>query len=91
MLINVVWGWLTTALAGIVSLFPSNAVPAALSYSNQTQGSGSVWEWLSWANQYLPLDAVLEAVGVMFTIWAAMWSANLIIWLLSKAHVLGAG
>lgn len=57
-----------------------------------TEGWGAaaqVFEYARWANQYVPLDQAVLAIGVLFTIWVAQYAVDLTEWVLTKLHLLG--
>lgn len=78
--ISLVGGFLASAL----SLVP---VPSAPSY-----GSGpfaGFFQWVAWLNGYLPISEAAGLVVVLAGLWAAWHVWRALLWVLTKAHVLG--
>jgi hypothetical protein len=74
-LVTVVFGWL-----------PNPAPPSIAGYSGAL---GTAFQYLGWANSYLPIDEILGLVAVLLTVWVAMNIFRASVWALTKAHVLG--
>jgi hypothetical protein len=49
----------------------------------------SMWRYLGWANQYVPLTEALAYVTIMVTVGGAMWVARAVLYFFTKIHVLG--
>lgn len=53
-------------------------------------GTG-IFDGAGWLNSWVPLDAVMEGLGVVLTLFVFMWIVRVAIYLLSKIHILGGG
>lgn len=45
--------------------------------------------YLGWLNKYLPIDQAALALGVVLGSWLVLYGIRLVVWVLTKAHVLG--
>lgn len=52
-------------------------------------GTGTVFQWLGWANQYVPVDTAATIIGLSAVLWAAIYGAKLTLWILEKLHIAG--
>lgn len=48
-----------------------------------------VWQYAGWINNYLPLAEAAQLFGVLLTAFAAVMLVRGVLWVLTKAHVLG--
>jgi hypothetical protein len=76
-----------------ILLWPLTLLPAwdPLDLSGPTAAIASldVGSWLGWVNQYLPVTQGVVALGLILVVSNATWLTNWVIWLLTKAHILG--
>jgi carbon starvation protein CstA len=74
-LVSTVFGWMPTI------------TPPSL--GSDLSGLGTVWQYFSWANQFLPLDIALACAGLLLAAWGTRWLVMAALWVATKAHVLG--
>lgn len=48
-----------------------------------------VWQYAGWANNYVPMAEAAQLFGVLLTAFAAVMVVRGVLWVLTKAHVLG--
>lgn len=82
-LFSIVQGGLTT-IQGVMPVIP--AVPDTSSYQS---AAASVFQWAGWANWYVPVDQAVVAFGLVITLWVALYGFRFVVWMLTKAHILG--
>jgi len=71
----------------VLGLLPSWSVD-----TSSAQAAVQAWDGfglLGWADHYLPVTEASVLLGVRLTLWAGMHVFELVVWLLTKAHVLG--
>jgi len=83
-------GLFEAIVSGVLGLLPSPTVPGLNSLATTVVGE-SWFNGLGWVNNYLPLTDILSAFGIVLAVWGAVWIVKVILWLLGKFHVTGAG
>lgn len=81
------WGFVFGNTLGALPTSPTlglNAKAGAFVGTGLFDGAG-------WLNAYLPIDAVMDGLGVVLGVFVVMWVIRLVIYVLSKLHVLGGG
>jgi hypothetical protein len=76
-------------LSGTVGVLPTGNF-GLNGWATSVVGQG-LFSHLAWANAYLPLDQVVAAVGALLALFAVMLTVRMVIWALTKVHVLGGG
>ena len=72
---------------GLLGLLPSFGFDA--SSATAAVNGWTFFGYFGWVNHYMPLDLGLVLLGVRLTLWGAMHAVEAVVWLLTKAHVLG--
>lgn len=86
MIIQAIIDWCAQALTAIYDALPD--IPT-FDTASQLGPISTMFEWIGWANWWLPMDQVL-IVGALFLLsWAAFYVVDLINWVLTKLHIAG--
>lgn len=48
-----------------------------------------VWQLGGWVNNFVPLAEAVTLLGVMLTAFVAITTVRAVLWVLTKAHILG--
>ncbi len=88
-IVNIV-GLFESLIYTLLSVIPDPSVPGLNSLATTVVGE-SWFGYLGWVNDYIPLDAMVAAALMVVGVWSVMWVVKLVIWLLGKFHVFGAG
>lgn len=75
-------------VSGILDLLPSFGLPPASSV-NGVIGDSRVWQWLAWANHFLPISFATVLLSARLGLWAGLHLVDAVLWLATKVHVLG--
>lgn len=86
MILDALFRWFAQSLAWLLSGVPG--MPS-LDLASWQSSIGPVFEYMAWANQYVPLDQAFIAVGILFAGWAIFYGVDLVEWVLTKLHILG--
>jgi hypothetical protein len=70
----------------VLGLLPNPSPP---SLSGLTGALATIFQYLGWANQFLPIDVALSLVAILLTAWLGMHGFRAVVWLATKAHILG--
>lgn len=77
------------ALANFVlGILPSWSLPGHGGWASAVSDS-RIWQWVAWANYWVPLDLAVAFIGARLAVVAGMYVFEFITWVLTKAHVLG--
>lgn len=71
----------------LFSLLPTS--PEAPEIGAMVASLDTIWTGFAWANHYLPVDTLVSLLGILVTSWAVMHAVQLVLWVLTKLHVLG--
>jgi hypothetical protein len=77
-----------TVFSGAFAAMPTGPTLGLNAKAVSLVGTG-IFGGAGWVNAYLPVDAVMEGVGVLVTLFLVMWAIRLVLWFLTKLHVLG--
>lgn len=86
MIVDAIFSLFESALNAVVGLLPTVEAP---DLSGWVSGLGPVWATAGWLNKYVPLDQAALILGVLAAAWLISYGARVIIWGLTKLHVLG--
>jgi hypothetical protein len=86
MITDLILGWMKSAITALLGLLPTVSVP---DIHSGISGLGVLWNGLAWGNQYAPVTEALAMLGILLTAWTAMQLFNVVLWVLTKLHVLG--
>jgi hypothetical protein len=70
------------------ALLPTGPVLNINGYA-QTVVNDGVFRHLEWVNNYLPLDQVVVAIGILLALVTIMLTVRILIWVMAKLHILG--
>jgi hypothetical protein len=77
---------------GLVNLtfgnLPTGSAVGLQTWATSIVGAG-FFNKLGWLNDYIPLDQVVAAITLLLSLATIMLVVRILIWLLSKFHVLG--
>lgn len=88
MIVVGILGIFESIVSAVLGALPSPSVPGLNSLA-ESMVSGSWFDRLGWVNDYLPLTAMLSAGAVVFLVWGGSLAVKLVIFVLTKVHVLG--
>ena len=88
MITQAVIGWFFQGLNWALGLLPTWSLPSLTGWTSYI-GDTRIWQWAAWANWYVPLDLAVAFLAVRLAAWTGMWTFEAVVWLLTKAHVLG--
>jgi fermentation-respiration switch protein FrsA (DUF1100 family) len=86
MITDAIFAFFATIASFVVGLLPSMNPP---DISSHLSALGPVLTWFGWANQYVPLDQVVIVLGIALGAWVTLNVFNGVVWVLTKAHILG--
>jgi hypothetical protein len=70
------------------ALLPSGPALGINGYAQNVVNDG-FFRHLGWVNNYLPLDQAVTAIGILLTLLGVMWTVRILLWVLTKFHILG--
>jgi hypothetical protein len=85
-LVNTLFALFRTIVQAVLDLLPTWSVPDV---SGLLAGTQPVFEWIGWANYYVPIDAALVYIGVRYGLYLAFHTFYSIVWALQRARALG--
>lgn len=91
MIFDAIIGVVLSAFGWLVGLIPS-AASIGLPDFNQfgaAVADSRIWQWVGWANWYMPVDLAVTILGARLAVWIVMHGFEFFTWLLTKIHVLG--
>lgn len=86
MIIDALFRWFAQALSLVTGALPQ---PPEIQTGSWWSGASSAFQWIVWANAYVPLDQAAAAVALLLTGWAIFYGIDLVEWVLTKLHILG--
>lgn len=72
----------------VLGILPYFTPPDLVAAATSLMGS-SAWSYVGWLNAYLPISEVAFTVTAIAGVFGTIWVVKLVIWLLSKFHLLG--
>jgi hypothetical protein len=88
MILNTLFSWFVSLLGALLDLIPSFGLPDA-AVATAAVSDARVWEYVGWANHYVPVDLAAALLAVRVTLWAALHGLDAVVWVLTKLHILG--
>lgn len=86
MIVDAIFSLFESALNAVLGLIPEVAAP---DLSGWVAGLAPIWEKAAWLNKYVPLDQAALILGVLAVAWLASYAVRVVLWGLTKLHVLG--
>lgn len=71
-----------------LELFPSIDPP---DLDGLVASMGPIWQYGGWANNFVPLAESAVLLGLLLTAFGVVFVVRGVLWVLTKAHILGAG
>ncbi len=88
MIVDAFFSFVTNVLLWPLTLLPE-WTPVDLSAPIAAIEGLPIGQWVGWVNNYLPVTQGAAALGLILVVSNATWLTNWVIWLLTKAHILG--
>lgn len=86
MILDVIIRASLTALSGLLGLLPTWTPPDV---SDAASAASGVWVWAGWLNAYVPVVEAVAVLGVFMAAFVALYAVRLVLWALTKVHLLG--
>lgn len=77
---------LVGAVTFVLDLLPSMDPP---DFTAGLSSLSSVFSYLGWANQYTPVAEALVLLEALIAVFLGLYLFRAVVWVLTKAHVLG--
>ena len=86
----VAWGieGFLVVLQNTLGALPSSPTLGLNAQAGTLVGTG-IFGGAGWLNAYMPLDAVMEGLGVVLALFAVMFIVRMVLYVLTKLHILG--
>jgi hypothetical protein len=89
-----IFSWLfnqvLSAITSLLSVFPTwTPFDLHTLITDPINGTNNVFQYLRWANYFIPLTDLVTCLSVLLTFYAAHVTYKSGVWLLEKVHVLG--
>lgn len=86
MIVELIITWFADLAVWIFDLFPDWTPPDASSWA---ESASSVWSFVGWSNQYVPVDIALLLIGTALVVYVGSYLLKLTLWVFTKLHILG--
>lgn len=86
MIIEAIIRAFSAALRALLSLLPEFDPPDV---SSMVAEMSAIWQWGGYVDNFVPLSEAVSLLGIMLTAFAAITIVRAVLWVATKAHVLG--
>lgn len=90
MIVEAIVNVFAAIVSGLLGLLPAWSLPDVSGMVDSISG-GQLFHYAGWINQYVPLAEALTLIAAWMVVRVGVFAFQSIVWLLSKAHVLGGG